>query len=82
MTRDLCNYTMLYSMDFTRQVITGVTVPAPNNTCAAPILVAVPGSIWNSLGFRTEQIGSDPLTIWVLLKGNSVTLELDKPVPW
>jgi hypothetical protein len=73
---------MSYSMDFTRKVITGITVMAPDNTCAAPIPVTVPGSIWNSLGFRTEQIGSDPLTIWVQLKGSAVTLELDKPILW
>lgn len=74
---------MSYSMDFTRKVITGITVTAANNNnCAAPIPVTVPGSLWNSLGYRTEQIGSDPLTVWVPLKGSPVSLELDKPVPW
>jgi hypothetical protein len=78
----MCNYTMSYSMDFTRKVITGITVGSLYNNCSAPIPVTVPGSLWNSLGFKTEQLGSDPLTVWVPLKGSPVTLELDKPVPW
>lgn len=82
MTRDLCNYTMSYNMDFSSKVITSVTAKAPNNVRPAPMPVTVPGSVKDVKGIKSEQIGSDPLTVWVALNGSPVTLELDKPVPW
>jgi hypothetical protein len=30
----------------------------------------------NPKGFKTEQVGSDPFTIWVSLTGSAVTLSL------
>jgi len=73
---------MSYSMDFSSKSITSVTVTAPNNVCAAPIPVTVPGSVKDTKGFKNEQIGSDPLTVWVGLSGSPVTLDLDKPIAW
>ncbi len=62
--------------------ITGITV-TPFGTCAAPIPVTVPGSVVSSNGFKTEQLGSDPLTIWADFSVNSapVTFTLNPAIP-
>lgn len=78
MTRDGCSYGLNY--EITSGSITGVTITANGNTCAAPIPVTVPGSVTDTQGFTTEQIGSDPLTIWVALSGSPVTFTLSQPV--
>lgn len=73
---------MTYNMDLDNKVITGVTVLAPNNTCEAPVPVTVPGSVKDLKGFKSEQMGLDPLTVWVALNGSPVTLQLAESVPW
>lgn len=73
---------MAYNMDLQNNMITGVTVLAPGNTCEAPIPITVPGSVKDLKGFKNEQVGLDPLTVWVALSGNPVTLELAEAVPW
>jgi len=83
MTRDLCAPEITYSVDSAAQTVTGVTVTAKGNTCEAEIPVTVPGAVVDTYGFRTEQIGSDPLTIWVQLTGESVlrSFTLVTPIP-
>ncbi|KAK2595975.1 hypothetical protein N8I77_013487 [Diaporthe amygdali] len=78
MTRDACSYGLTY--DITSGSITGVTVTASGNTCGTSIPVTVPGSVTDTQGFTTEQIGSDPLTIWVQLSGSPVSFTLSQPV--
>ncbi|KAL1882847.1 hypothetical protein Daus18300_000485 [Diaporthe australafricana] len=78
MTRDACSYGLAY--DITSGSITGVTVTANGNTCGTSIPVTVPGSVTDTQGFTTEQIGSDPLTIWVNLSGSPVSFTLSQPV--
>jgi hypothetical protein len=83
MTRDQCNYTMTNT--FSGSSITGFTVSAPtvNNKCAAPIPVTIPGALYdNGIHYNTEQIGSDPLTVWVDLNGRAVDFRLRDPIPW
>jgi hypothetical protein len=60
--------------------ITAVTLTATGNTCPVPLPVTVPGKVVSTLGFTTEQLGSDPLTIWVKLAGSAVTFTLSTPV--
>ncbi|KAH6665167.1 hypothetical protein B0J14DRAFT_236103 [Halenospora varia] len=81
-TRDACSYQMVYGL--TGQTITSVTVSAPSvgNKCAASIPVTVPGSVSGDRGFVSEKLGSDPLTVWVELKGKEVTLTLKDAVAW
>jgi hypothetical protein len=75
MTRDACKYTLSWTVASGK--ITGVTVGATNNRCSAPIPVTIPGGVSsNPKGFKTEQVGSDPFTIWVSLTGSAVTLSL------
>ena len=82
MARDACSYTLTYNTNTTAQTITGVTVSATNNTCSVPIPVTVPGTVKDMKGHRGEQVGSDPLTIWVVLNGGEETFEFGSPVAW
>ncbi|KAA8645896.1 hypothetical protein EYZ11_003589 [Aspergillus tanneri] len=78
-TRDRCNYSLQYAI--ANHQIGGVTVSAKDNTCSVPIPVTFPVAPTNTQGFATEQLGSDPLTVWVKLSGSPVTFTLSKPIP-
>ena len=79
MTRDMCNPKMTYDYSSDGNSITGVTVRADGNSCAAPIPVTFPGAA-STGGFRTEQIGNDPLTVWAELSGSPVSFSLSQPI--
>ncbi|KAJ9624482.1 hypothetical protein H2203_005217 [Taxawa tesnikishii (nom. ined.)] len=80
MARDNCNpnLTYMYSSDGTR--ITAVTVTASGNTCSAPIPVTLPTSASSTGTVARDQVGSEPLIVWVTLSGSPVTLTLSTPV--
>ncbi|KAK4981132.1 hypothetical protein LTR28_004545 [Elasticomyces elasticus] len=80
MTRDQCAPKMSYLYGTGGKTITGVTVTANGNSCSQPIPVTFPGPVTSTAGGRTEQVGSDPLTIWVSLSGSPVTFTLSTPV--
>lgn len=81
MTVDKCQPTMTYVYSSSGTAITGVTVSAANMNCAAPVPVTFPSSATTtSSGTTTEQLGKDPLTIWVNLRGSAVTFTLDKAI--
>lgn len=83
MTRDQCNYTLTNT--FSGSTITGFTIAAPSvqNICSTPIPVTIPGLLAdNGIRYNTEQIGSDPLTVWVDLNGRSVDFKLNTPIAW
>jgi len=82
MARDKCGYVLEYTLNPTSQTITSVTVTATNNICDVPIPVTVPGKVVDAKGFATEQVGNDPLTVWVSLSGSPVELVLGTPVGW
>ncbi|KAL4775151.1 hypothetical protein BDW60DRAFT_214510 [Aspergillus nidulans var. acristatus] len=77
-TRDHCDYGLNYIVD--NGAITGVTVTANGNTCGANIPVTFPTAPTDTLGFATEQLGSDPLTVWAQLSGSPVTFSLATPI--
>jgi len=77
--RDACNYSLSWASN--GQQITGVTVNANGNTCGSPIPVAFPTPPTDTQGFQTEEIGNDPLTVWVQLSGTPVTFTLSSPIP-
>lgn len=79
MARDQCVPSMAYTLDTTGKKIVGVVVSTKTNSCSVPIPVTLPGAITNT-GFTTEQLGSDPLTVWVPMSGSSVSLTLKTPV--
>ncbi|GES57607.1 extracellular serine-rich protein [Aspergillus terreus] len=76
--RDQCNYSLSYAI--ANKQITGVTVSANGNTCSEPIPVTFPVAPTSTLGFTTEQLGSDPLTVWAQLSGSPVTFTLSTPI--
>jgi len=82
MARDKCGYVLTYTLNPTSQTITGVTVTATDNTCDVPIPVTVPGKVVDSKGFPTEQVGNDPLTVWVTLSGSPVEFVLGTSIGW
>lgn len=76
--RDACGYSLSYTTQ--DQKITGVTVSATGNTCSDPIPVTFPVTPTSTQGFTTEQLGSDPLTVWVPLSGSPVSFTLSTPI--
>lgn len=76
--RDACGYALSYTTNSGK--ITAVTVTAKGNTCSEPIPVTFPSAPSNTQGFTTEQLGSDPTTVWVQLSGSPVTFTLSTPI--
>jgi hypothetical protein len=80
MTRDQCYPSMTLNYDNTGSSIVSVTVGAANLKCGAAVPVTFPGPV-SSVGTATkEQIGSDPLTLWVKLTGAPQTFTLANPI--
>ncbi|KAL4737832.1 hypothetical protein BDV11DRAFT_206477 [Aspergillus similis] len=77
-TRDQCGYGLNYILD--NGAITGVTVTANGNSCGANIPITFPSAPTDTQGFTTEQLGSDPLTVWAQLSGSPVTFSLATPI--
>lgn len=77
--RDACGYSLTWITE--GKEITGVSVSATDNSCGSPIPVTFPSAPANTQGFQTEQVGNDPLTVWVELSGSPVTFDLETPIP-
>ena len=61
--------------------IVGMTVIAvPAGSCKVPIPLTMPGPVQSTNGQTTEQIGNDPLTIWVDISQGSQTFLLQTPI--
>jgi hypothetical protein len=71
---------MTYTLDPTAKTITSVTVSTTGNTCSAPIPLTFPGTVVDQKGATPEQLGGDPLTLWVTLTGSPVIFTLTTPV--
>ncbi|KAF8850515.1 hypothetical protein BDZ45DRAFT_717811 [Acephala macrosclerotiorum] len=82
MARDGCTPQLTYKTNPTKQKITGITLTTTHNNCTALIPVTVSGNVTDTEGFTTEQLGSDPLTIWVKMSGSPVTFTLSEAVPF
>jgi hypothetical protein len=80
MVRDNCKPLMTYILDAAGSHITSVTVSTSGNTCSAPIPVTFPGTVVDQKGATPEQVGTDPLVLWVKLTGSPVTFTLTAPV--
>jgi hypothetical protein len=76
--RDACNYSLSYATS--NQQITGVTLSADGNSCSSPIPVTFSAPPTSTNGYPTEQVGSDPLTVWVSLSGSPVSFTLSQPI--
>jgi hypothetical protein len=82
MALDGCSPKLTHVLDPLKKTITGVKVTTTGNTCGVLVPVTVPGTVTSTQGFKTEQIGSDPLTIWVQMSGSPVTFTLSSPLAW
>lgn len=83
MARDQCGYNITWNTAADQKTITGFSVGCGNgNKCSVPIPVTIPSgnSITNVGSFKTEQIGNDPLTLWVTLSGAAKTFTLTTPI--
>jgi len=64
--------------------VTGISVKATKGSCTVPI--TIPSNVKTSSlpsGAKTEQIGNDPLTVWVpLKKGETKTIGLKQSLNW
>ncbi|KAF3912741.1 hypothetical protein ABW20_dc0100351 [Dactylellina cionopaga] len=77
--RDQCNTQIRQSI--VNGKVVGITVTTDSNICPVEVPVTAPGGVKETgANIRTEQIGSDPATIWVKLTGQAVTLTLKTPV--
>ncbi|KAF2808373.1 uncharacterized protein BDZ99DRAFT_445777 [Mytilinidion resinicola] len=75
-TRDNCNPNINYNLSKDGKSIISVTVTANDNTCATTIPVTFPGPVTSTSGATTEQVGTDPLTLWVTMSGSARTYTL------
>lgn len=51
----------------------GFTVSSILNICDVPIPVTIAKTLTDTRGFVTEQLGGDPMTIWVKLDGEALS---------
>ncbi|KAJ5647947.1 hypothetical protein N7490_004319 [Penicillium lividum] len=77
-TRDACDYALTYNTEDNE--IISVTISANDDTCSEPIPVTFPVKPTSTKDYATEQLGSDPLTVWVPLSGSPVTFTLSTPI--
>ncbi|OCL10265.1 hypothetical protein AOQ84DRAFT_430940 [Glonium stellatum] len=80
-TRDNCNPNIALTSSADGKSIIAATVFTTGNTCGTPVPVTVPGKVTATTGATTEQLGSDPLTLWVTMSGAQRTYMLSTPVP-
>ncbi|KAF2204158.1 hypothetical protein GQ43DRAFT_495699 [Delitschia confertaspora ATCC 74209] len=80
MTRDQCVPNLTYQLSDDRKAITGIIVSAANTKCSTPIPVTFPGAVKSASSATKEQVGKDPLTLWVTLGGKAQSYTLSKPV--
>jgi hypothetical protein len=84
MARDQCSPILTWNYDEPGFNIVSVTLTtALQNRCKVPIPVTLSVDAAKPLpaGSETEQIGSDPLTVWIRMTGYPVTINLAQPVP-
>lgn len=83
MARDQCSPSLTWNFDQNGRSIVSVTVhTATQNRCKTAIPVTFPVDVRSMPpGARREQLGNDPLTVWVQMTGQPVTIQLTQPLP-
>ncbi|KAF1961030.1 hypothetical protein CC80DRAFT_544427 [Byssothecium circinans] len=79
-TCDECAPSLSYQLSDDRKSITGITVSAKNTKCETAIPVTVPSDVSSAASAKKEQVGKDPLTLWVTLNGGAKTYTLASAV--
>ncbi|KAH9880683.1 hypothetical protein IAQ61_000977 [Plenodomus lingam] len=79
--RDLCRPSMTWTTSADGARIESVNVyTAGGNQCATPIPITIPCNVDSTTGATMEQLGSDPLTLWVTMSGASRLYKLSKAI--
>ncbi|KAF2017561.1 hypothetical protein BU24DRAFT_367510 [Aaosphaeria arxii CBS 175.79] len=80
-TRDLCRPSMTWQTSANGANIESVNVyTAGGNKCGTTIPITVPGAVSSTTGATKEQLGSDPLTLWVTMSGASRNYKFSKAI--
>ncbi|KAF2853422.1 hypothetical protein T440DRAFT_305819 [Plenodomus tracheiphilus IPT5] len=80
--RDLCRPSMTWTSSANGANIESVNVyTAGGNNCKTTIPITVPGTVASTTGATKEQLGSDPLTLWVTMSGASRSYMFSKAIP-
>ena len=80
--RDLCRPSMTWKTSTNGASIESVSVfTAGGNRCGTTIPITVPGAVADTTGATKEQLGSDPLTLWVTMSGASRQYKLSSALP-
>lgn len=82
MHRDQCSPVLTWNYSDDGNSVVSVTVGTNlGNKCNTAIPVTVPANIKAlPMGATKEQVGSDPLTVWVTLNGQPQTIPLNPPL--
>ncbi|CAI6339677.1 unnamed protein product [Periconia digitata] len=81
-TRDLCRPSMTWQTTADGKGIQSVTVyTAKSNQCDTTIPITFPITPTSTEGATMEQIGTDPLTLWVTMSGKAQTYTFGKALP-
>jgi hypothetical protein len=81
-TRDLCRPSMTWTTSTTGNEIEAVNIyTAGGNKCGTPIPITVPSAVSSNTGATNEQLGNDPLTLWVTMSGASRQYKFSKSIP-
>ncbi|KAL5117246.1 hypothetical protein ACEQ8H_004805 [Pleosporales sp. CAS-2024a] len=78
--RDLCRPSLTWTLSANGASIQSMNVyTAGGNTCKTPIPVTVPVATSSSTGATKEQVGTDPLTLWITMSGASRSYNFTTP---
>ncbi|RYN45039.1 hypothetical protein AA0114_g9441 [Alternaria tenuissima] len=81
-TRDLCRPSLTWTASANGASIESVNVyTAGSNKCGTTIPITFPRAVTSTTGATKEQLGSDPLTLWVSMSGASRQYKFSKPIP-
>ncbi|KAF2638315.1 hypothetical protein P280DRAFT_81219 [Massarina eburnea CBS 473.64] len=80
--RDLCRPSLTWKVSADGSGIESITAyTAGGNSCGTPIPITVPSTPSNTTGATLEQVGTDPLTLWVTMSGNAQRYTFSKAIP-
>eukprot|EP00833_Pecoramyces_ruminatium_P006869 jgi/Orpsp1_1/1180901/evm.model.c7180000075072.1 len=70
-----------YSLNITDGTVTEIVISNPSaEECLLPL--TVPADVVRKSEYKYEQLGNDPLTVWVKVGSNAKTVKLNPPLKW
>jgi hypothetical protein len=82
MARDQCSPSLTWNFaNDGKSIVSVMVTTATQNKCKTAIPVTFPKSARSvPAGAVKEQVGNDPLTLWVKMNGSPVTIQLAEPL--